>query len=259
MPKNSMTVMAEYQPVMRRVGLDAETIFTHPAVVPWRTLPDRQNCTLDVECEDGSKLRLHVKRYNAVDGARSPAEDEMRGHELLTCDKIPTATLVGFGSLADRRSFVIFADLAGYQPADKLIEAGVPFEKIRGPTADLAASLHRGGAHHRDLYLCHFMAKLDGEQVDVRLIDTARVRRLGGIFTRGRWIIKDLAQFWYSTLRLPVTDAQRHAWLRRYAEQRGLPSPEGMRAQIEAKVRRIARHDERINRVHPTRNISIPQ
>ena len=45
----------------------------------------------------------------------------------------------------------------------------------------------------------------------MRLIDTARVRPLPVLFTRKRWIAKDLAQFWYSTLGLAVSDEQRQA------------------------------------------------
>jgi hypothetical protein len=94
---------------------------------------------------------------------------------------------------------------------------------------------------------------------EVRLIDPARVRPLGNVFTRHRWIIKDLAQFWYSTLQLPVSHDSRTAWLQRYAEQRGMPSPVNLRPPIEAKVRRIMRHDAKLNRLHPTRNVSIPR
>src|SRR6185503_11861775 len=115
----------------------------------------------------------------------------------------------GWGKLADGRSFFVTADLAGYRAADKLIDAGTPFENLLAPTADLAVKLHRAGLHHRDLYLCHFFARVTENAVDVRLIDTARVRRLGGFLTRGRWITKDLAQFWYSTISLPITDGQR--------------------------------------------------
>ncbi len=60
--------------------------------------------------------------------------------------------------------------------------------------------LHNGGLHHRDLYLCHFLGRRDeNPQADLRLIDAARVRPLPGPLTRRRWIVKDLAQFWYST------------------------------------------------------------
>jgi hypothetical protein len=245
---------------MRQLGLDAQAIFDHPQIVAWRRLADRQNCTLDYTDEAGTRRRLHIKRYAAVAKPRTPAEEEVRGHRYLAYEKIPTAELVGYGLLADRRSFVIFADLAGFTPADKLIAAGMPFERLRDATADLAARLHRTGLHHRDLYLCHFMVKLDDAgPPEVRLIDPARVRPVGNVFTRHRWIIKDLAQFWYSTLPLPITADERAAWLQRYAEQRGLPSPVNLRPPIESKVRRIMRHDAKLNRLHPMRNISIPK
>src|SRR6185503_19070606 len=119
----------------------------------------------------------------------------------------------GWGKLADGRSFFVTADLAGYRAADKLIEAGTPFETLLAPTADLAGKLHRAGLHHRDLYLCHFVAKVDGANVDARVIDVARVSRFGRLLRR-RWIVKDLAQFWYSTFAhgAAISDVQRRQW-----------------------------------------------
>ena len=193
-----------------------------------------------------------------------PAEEEANGHRTLSEARIPTAPLIGWGILADGRSFTLFEDLAGYKPADKLIESGTQFASLLGPTADLAAALHWAGLHHRDLYLCHFMARLPAEQadgsVDLKLIDTARVRRLPRLFTRRRWIVKDLAQFWYSTMKLPVTQEQRLAWLGRYARRRDIPSVAAIRLlrSIQRKVRSIARHDRNLNLAQPNRNVSIP-
>ncbi|MDB5303215.1 MAG: Lipopolysaccharide core biosynthesis protein WaaP, heptosyl-I-kinase, partial [Phycisphaerales bacterium] len=217
--KNHLHAAAEYQPIFRQVGLDAEAVFTHPQIVPWRRLPDRENCTLDAPLEDGRRVRLHVKRYAPSRRPTTPAEDEVAGHRLLMAHGIPTAPLAGWGVLEDRRSFVMFEDLTGYKPADKLIESDTSFDRLSQATADLAARLHHAGLHHRDLYLCHFMAKADGDETDVKLIDPARVRRLPGFLTRGRWIVKDLAQFWYSTLSLPITDDQRKTWINRYVQQ----------------------------------------
>jgi hypothetical protein len=247
------------------IGLDAEGVFSDPRIVAWRKLSDRENCTLDADLGDAwrsPKVRLHVKRYFPVRGV-PPAEEEVRGHRALSIEKIPTAPLVGWGVLADGRSFTLFEDLAGFRPADKLIESGTPFASLLGPTADLAAALHWTGLHHRDLYLCHFMARMsDGAEpsVDLRLIDTARVRRLPGFLTRRRWIVKDLAQFWYSTTKLPVTHDQRLAWLGRYAKRRNIPSSAAIRLlrSIERKVRSIARHDRSLNLAEPNRNVSIP-
>jgi RimJ/RimL family protein N-acetyltransferase len=269
-PNTSFRVAPEFQPLLRRLGLSADGVFADPRVVAWRTLDDRENCTLDARDADGAPVRLHVKRYQPTRGFTTPADDEVKGHRSLAFERIPTAPLVGWGRLPDGRSFTIWQDLAGYAPADRLIgSGGMTFDQLLVPTADLSARLHARGLHHRDLYLCHFMVRDDagvgdvrGDAggVDVRLIDTARVRRLGGLLTRRRWIIKDLAQLWYSTTKLPVTDEQRLAWLERYANQRGdgTTTAAGLRGAIERKVRAIAAHDRNLNAAQPNRNISIP-
>jgi hypothetical protein len=246
-----------YQPLLRQIGLDAEAVFDHPSIACWRKLPDRENCTLDADLPDGRHVRWHVKRYVAARGDRTPADGDVAGHRLLESASIPTAPLVAHGNLQDGRSFVIFDDLAGYTPADKLIERGAPFDMMIEPAADLAAKLHAAGLHHRDLYLCHFMAKMDGAAVDLKLIDTTRVRRLPRWFCR-RWLVKDLAQFWYSTLNLPITDAQRSAWLEKYASAGQLSDTASLRRAIERKARSIARHDRRLHRDRPERDVSIP-
>jgi len=263
--RNILRIAPQFQPVFRQVGLDAEGVFTHDDIKPWRTLADRENCTLDATLSDGESIRWHVKRYPAVRfGLDTPADDEVAGYRALHDEGIPTAPLVGWGRLADGRSFVITEDLAGYDPADKLVERGGEqmFERLLEPTADLAARLHQRGLHHRDLYLCHFFASTDendpSQPVDVRLIDVARVRRLRNTLTRKRWIIKDLSQFWYSTLDLPITDDQRQRWLKRYGDQRGIDAP-SFRNSIERKSRWIARHDRTLRERQPDRNISIPQ
>src|SRR5918993_1145237 len=177
--RNVFHVLPQYQPIMRIVGLDAEAVFHHPDIVAWRKLPDRENCTLDSEI-DGKPVRLHIKRYLV---ASSAARDEVNAITLLRDAGIPTVPLVGHGHVADGQSFVITEDLAGYRDAEKMVAAGTPFEPLLQPTADLAAKLHAAGLHHRDLYLCHFFAKVDGGgggggggagragAVDVKLID----------------------------------------------------------------------------------------
>jgi hypothetical protein len=254
---NRFQVHPEHQPLMRMIGLDADGVFSDPRVIAWRTLSDRENCTLDAETADGRRVRLHIKRYLPARGSALPADAEVSGYHRLQQSQIPTAPLVGWGSIKDGRSFTLWQDLAGFTPADKLIEGGTAFDRLLEPTADLAARLHNARLHHRDLYLCHFMARL-ADSVEVRLIDTARVKRLGRWFSE-RWIVKDLSQFWYSTLSLPISDEQRIAWLQRYASQRRDESLAAkLRLAILSKVRRIARHDRRLRASQPHRNISIP-
>jgi hypothetical protein len=250
--RDQFRVLPKYQLLMRVLGIDAEAVFSHEKIVVWRKLADRENCTLDGEI-DGKPVRLHIKRYPP--GVRF-AQDEVNAIELLNAASIPTVPLVGWGNLADGRSFILTEDLQGYADSEKLVAAGLPFAALLDSTADLAAKLHREGLHHRDLYLCHFFAKRDDPN-DVRLIDVARVRKLGGLLSN-RWIVKDLAQFWYSTQSLAVTDEQREQWLQRYASTRGIEVTPRLRSAIQRKVRTIARHDERLKRIQPTRNVSIP-
>jgi heptose I phosphotransferase len=254
--RDQLHVDSRFGPIFREVGIDAAAVFDHPLIHPWRTLPDRQNCILDATLQDGRSLRLHIKRYPATNHATTPADTEMRGLQLLRDHAIPTVDAVAWGRLADGRSFIMLNDLAGYAAADKLVERGQTFGPLIGPTAQLSARLHDAGLHHRDLYLCHFFAKVDGDGVDVRLIDTARVRQLPGLFSR-RWVVKDLAQFRYSTMPLPVSDAQRDQWLVAYAAARRV-EPAGLRRDIARKTRWIERHDRRLRARQPLRNVSIP-
>ena len=142
--QDQFRVASAYVPLMRIAGLDAEEVFRNPSIRVWRKLPDRENCTLDFESDDGGPVRWHIKRFFATDGA-IPGPEEAKAHELLAAEGIPTANLVGWGQLADRRSFIIFEDLTGYRPADKLIEGGFSFTRLSNAAADLAAP----AAHER--------------------------------------------------------------------------------------------------------------
>ena len=252
--RDHFQVDPHYQPIMRQIGLDAEAVFSHPDIKVWRSIPERENCTLDAKL-DGREIRLHIKRYVATRRSQTPADEEARGIGLLNQFEIPTVPLVGWGRVADGRSFVITEDLKDFRAADKAIAAGLPFDQLIEPTADLTAKLHGSGLHHRDLYLCHFFVKTAGGDLELRLIDAARVRALPWLF-RQRWIVKDLAQFWYSAKQLGIVDHQLIRWLGRYTDKAGkLAPPLGA---IEGKVNWIAQHDQKLNRAQPKRNISIP-
>src|SRR5688500_8719139 len=117
-----MRVDPKHQPAFRELGIDAQAVFAHPLILPWRELPDRDNCTLDARLQDGRDVRWHVKRYTATRRRATPADVEVAGHRLLVERGIPTVDLVAWGNLEDGRSFVILDDLGGYEAADKLVE-----------------------------------------------------------------------------------------------------------------------------------------
>jgi len=248
-----------YQDILCAAGIGASEVFTHPAIIPWRTLPDRDNCTLDLRRPSGAPVRLHVKRYRTSRPWHHPARDEVRGLLLLRGAGVPAAELAAWGELADGRSFIMIADLAGYRAGDKLVSAGLPFESILIPTARVAAALHNAGLHHRDLYLCHFFVAADPPGSDIRLIDAARVRPLPPWPFRRRWIVKDLAQFCYSLTQLGIADDAQRRWLECYSRLRDTPLSAGAIKAIRRKVLSIARHDRRLRSRQPLRNISIPE
>jgi hypothetical protein len=258
--RSTFIVDPAYQPAMREIGLDADAVFNHPDIKVWRSITERENATLDATLADGTSVRWHVKRYRRGSNGMSPAKQELEGVRLLEAASIATVKVVGHGEVADGRSFIIVEDLAGYAAADKLIESGrATFEALCAATADLAGALHDRALHHRDLYLCHFFARVDeGGKVDVRLIDAGRVARLPRWPFRGRWIVKDLSQFWYSAQQVGVSDVNRRTWLERYARRRGLPSAEPLRYAIERKAKWIARHDAKSRAKQPGRNVSLP-
>ena len=233
-PGSILQLSPSHAALFDEIGLTAETVFTDPRIQVWRTLPDRENAKIDFVCKDGSAIRLHIKRYPPV--AKAMATHEINGYQLLTAGNIPAASIIAHGSGRDGSSFVILEDLAGYTPADKLLEQGFSFDRLSTETADLTALLHNQRLHHRDLYLCHFMIKPGDNAVNAKLIDMARVAYLNNPFTRRRWIVKDLAQFWYSTQSVPVTDAQREQWLQRYCESRKI-SAVGLIGKLNAKQR----------------------
>jgi hypothetical protein len=246
-----------YEDLLRHAGIaDAWAVFEHPQVRVWRSIRERENATIDLQRSDGSPVRLHVKRdvepqHDAPSGAEA-------AHLLALAQRgIPTPALVAYGKLPDGRSFVITEHLHGHDPADKLLAAGVAtFDELLAPTATLAGRLHASGAFHRDLYLCHFLARRTDGTLEVRLIDCARV--LINPFWRRRWQAKDLSQFLYSTREHAVPPEQIDRWFAAYAAAAGAPVPPWLRTLVALRADRIARHDRVLRRKQPARNVSIP-
>jgi hypothetical protein len=240
------------------LALEPGGLWGDPRLVIWRRLPERSNAWLDAPDPAGRQVRLHLKLHAPTRWGRTPAEREVRGITLLTEAGIPTVSLVAWGVLEDRRSFTATLDLAGYEAADKLLERRVlSFGDLLAPTAELAARLHVAGLHHQDLYLCHFFTR--PESLELRLIDAARVRPIPALPWRQRWVVKDLAQFWYSARQLDIPPAELEQWLAVYLACRGLMAQAaGLLRRIERKVARIARHDQRLRQRQPGRNISLP-
>lgn len=219
--------------------------FADARIHVWRDIRERQNATLDLP-EAG---RLHVKRLRPPTGGE--VFREVGGVRLLESAGIPSVPLVAWGVGKDRSGVLVTRDLAGFTPADRLLQEGRTFDDLVEPTVNVAARLHRAGLHHRDLYLCHFLSR-EGE---IRLIDAARVRKMPWL-TRRRWIVKDLAQFRYSGLEAGVGEEDLDAWLRLWAEHVDT-RPHRWRDAVRRKTDRIARHDLHLRQRQPERRTSL--
>jgi len=240
---------AAYADLLKQVGLvDAMSIFEHPKIDVWRPITERENAVLD---HDGG--RLHIKRNKP---GFSGVEAEAASLQLLKKAEIESVPLVAWGKLNDGRGFLITDNLDGFEDAEKCVEQGLAFERLLEPTAILAGRLHAAGLHHRDLYLCHFYARVSDTAVDLRLMDAGRVRKLPGWFTR-RWLVKDVAQFCYSLEQLRLPKELRDRWLERYTAAGGAKSDPAFCRAVDRKIRWIAAHDARLRRRQPTRNVAI--
>ena len=160
-------------------------------------------------------------------GAGAERRAIQRLHEI----GVPTMQAAGYGRqgwpAARQRSFIITDELAGIVSFEQLAQgvAGPPLEadlkrRLIRQMADLTRRLHRNGVNHRDLYLCHFALQLDTAKSpgpSVYVIDLHRVQCRAR--TPRRWIIKDLAALYFSSLDLPPARRDLLRFIRYYSDK----------------------------------------
>jgi len=185
---------------------------------------------LFVKCYDEPPLRSQLDRMRRQDSRHSRAWWEYRTAQRLAAAHIPTAAPVAYveemvGRL-ERRSAVLLAGVPGeaFDRAWRRMEAAGAWP-TRGPArhdvtrrlARFVAAFHSTGYCHRDLYLCHIFAEVDGQPLRAPtfyLIDLARLHRPR--LRRLRWLIKDLAQLDSSARRIGATRCDRLRFLLEY-------------------------------------------
>lgn len=252
--RSEIIISPAYREVLRSLQLDtADRVFADDRLRVWRDLEDRDNSTLDAMRPDGTPIRLHVKRDKRK--RREPMALEAHGITLLNNAGIDSAPLVAHGSLGDR-TFVITENLDGYLSADRLMETDIDRRPILLAMSELAAKLHNAGLHHRDLYANHFYMRPDAQAgYEVRLIDTARVRRLP-TFLRERWIVKDVAQLFFSIATYADPPARAAMW-DRYLTATIRQAGGRFVTRVEAKAAWIERHDRALRAKKPKRNLRL--
>jgi hypothetical protein len=171
---------------------------------------------------------------------------------------LPTITPIAYG---ERRalnleigSFTLTEELYGAEPLDAFIErewsAAPPCSK-RGEKrmvicdlARLARRFHDRGMNHQDFYLNHFFIDETG---NLYLLDLQRVQHRPEVPIR--FVVKDLGQLFYSSLRFPcISKSDKMFFLLNYLGQRQLDRKgKSLARKILTKNARIARHDVKLH------------
>jgi heptose I phosphotransferase len=174
-----------------------------------------QRLTVGLDLKDGSSSkRVYLKRHwsekRGVSSApHQEAQCEAVNISLLGSHNIPVPELVasGWGYINGRSvAFVAMHEVPGLQ-GDHFIskylshpEWGQIKLNLIDRLSSLSRDFHLQGFNHRDFYLCHFFVELIGLDVGLNMIDLQRVQSRR--FFRQRWIVKDLAQMCYSSMKL---------------------------------------------------------
>lgn len=179
----------------------------------FRDVPGRLTVGLDLK--DGSKdQRVYLKRHWNLTKKKSDApykEAFSEWSNITTLSKsgisVPEALAYGHGVVNGRSvAFVMMKEVPGMQ-ADHFIERklNVDFSfndrvTLANQLGELAQKFHNLGYNHRDFYLCHTFVNPVDNHFELNLIDLQRVQHRK-VF-RKRWIVKDLAQMSYSSLKI---------------------------------------------------------
>jgi len=145
------------------------------------------------------------------------ARNEYRAIKKLETLCIDTMKISGFGEMGIPpfwlESFIITEELENTvsledfcrdwkkNPPDFLLKTAL-IRKVAG----IARTLHQNGVNHRDFYICHFLidrSKPPSPPLNLYLIDLHRVQVRRS--TPERWIIKDLAGLFFSSMDTGLT------------------------------------------------------
>jgi len=196
------------------------------------------------------------------------ARQEWLAIRRLTELGVPTMSIAGFGERgwnpARRESFLITDELTDTISLETLC-ANWPQQRPRFAfkyqllkrVAWISRRLHENGVCHRDFYLCHFLlhcppgtlADPQGDaqsdpQLSVIDLHRAMIRdRLGR-----RWIEKDIAGLYFSSLQIGLTQTDLLRFVKLYTGQplrEALITHAGFLRRIQAKADRIWQRDQR--------------
>ncbi|MCJ7544588.1 MAG: lipopolysaccharide kinase InaA family protein [Phycisphaerae bacterium] len=171
------------------------------------------------------KLLARLRRAWTYGWGTGPAVVEHDNIQRARAAGVPTMQVLRFGqdapSLAGRRGYLVVTAVPGEaleRCAEGYLSRGGPAAGavLAVTLAELVAALHTAGYVHRDLYASHVFLEERSNEIQLCLIDLARM--FAPRWRVFRWRVKDLAQLKYS---MPPPWVQEHwdAFLRRYLER----------------------------------------
>lgn len=224
-----------------REALAAEGIATLADVL------EKSTCVRDLKSRsnhvlEAGGLRIFVKREK-----RAKLSREGEGITKARAARVPTAEVAFRGVDPELGAMLGTFDLAPAEPFDDLLRAGTltgrEVRRVFAVLADAVASLHDARLNHRDLYLCHVFARVEGVEAHVALIDLERVRKHRRLL--GPRVVKDLAAIFSSVPAGSTSEHQMARFLLRYMRRRKIPRRgvyPGLVRRIRRKIGRIQRH-----------------
>ncbi len=162
------------------------------------------------------------------------AQNEWLAIQGLGSLGVNTTPLVGYGKKgwnpARLKSFVITRELSETKSLEDFCRHWPMSPPIPGfkhtliqEVAKIARTMHKHGMTHRDFYLCHILIK-DPEGADrndlgdrIYLIDLHRVQRHERL--RTRWMIKDIAALYFSSMDIGLTKSDLLRFIKAYTNK----------------------------------------
>lgn len=122
---------------------------------------------------------------------------------------------------ASRESFILMEEIAPSQSLEELSagwqtsppEFATKLQLLK-QAAHIASILHENGINHRDFYICHLLL---GQSGQLFLIDLHRAQIRKKV--PGRWVIKDLAGLYFSSMEAGLTKKDIFRFMKHYRKK----------------------------------------
>ncbi|OHB48397.1 MAG: hypothetical protein A2Y10_09760 [Planctomycetes bacterium GWF2_41_51] len=214
---------------------------------------------------ENPKSILFLKRYQNIPKLTQFKNwlNQRKRISVMACDLEPgiklqqaginTPQVIAYGErwngLFEKQSFIITEKI----PNASSLEEKLPEIFFSGKNqfiknlAEFVRKFHDTGFRHRDLYLCHIFSDSHG---NFTLIDLNRAFK--PLCFSKKYLIKDLAQLYYSSPGDTITKTDRLRFFLYYFQKEKLTkSDRSIVKKIKLKAERMAKHDKKHNRTAP--------